>query len=279
MAELSVGTIPTTVTALLIVALTALLLIYRRRHPYLSRQYAKFRVISKRTVSQNAERPVVFIAFGVSTASLPTGQHVQVRAVIDGEEVERPYTPARFEPPECELLLRVYPDGKMSRYLYSLDVGDYAELRGPIGHIRYGDGGPGTFSRGSKRKFTGVTHVAATLSAHANALAIDPPRSFASEHEDAWLLKHVAGWAIKRRGTFVVPSSSPSFCARSESNARAGIGTDDALCGRLRCPLPLISPFSSISSEDSPASEMSSSSSIRVPAQQNQNQIKMIYNH
>ena len=160
MAELSVGTIPTTVTALLIVALTALLLIYRRRHPYLSRQYAKFRVISKRTVSQNAERPVVFIAFGVSTASLPTGQHVQVRAVIGGEEVERPYTPARFEPPECELLLRVYPDGKMSRYLYSLDVGDYAELRGPIGHIRYGDGGPGTFSRGSKRKFTGVTHVA-----------------------------------------------------------------------------------------------------------------------
>jgi len=42
------------------------------------------------------------------------------------------------------------------------------------------------------------------LSAHANALALDPPRSFASEHEDAWLLKHVAGWATKRRGTFVV---------------------------------------------------------------------------
>ena len=128
--------------------------------PALTRTYARFPVIEKRIVSDNPERPVMFITFGVSTASLPTGQHVKVRMTIDGEVVERPYTPARFEPPECELLLRVYPQGKMSRYLYGLQVGDTVEMRGPVGHLKYGSDGPGSFLRGRQKKFEGVTHIA-----------------------------------------------------------------------------------------------------------------------
>lgn len=144
----------------LVVVLSAVM--WRRfgRKPALTRTYARFPVIEKRIVSDNPDRPVMFITFGVSTATLPTGQHIQVRATIDGEVVERPYTPARFEPPECELLLRVYPHGKMSRYLYGLTVGDSIEMRGPVGHLRYGDDGPGSFLRGKRRKFEGVTHIA-----------------------------------------------------------------------------------------------------------------------
>ena len=85
----------------------------------------------------------------------------EVRLVTpDGEVVERPYTPARFEPPECELLVRVYPEGKVSRHLYELEIGDAVEMKGPVGLIRYGGDGPGTFSRGKSRRFEGVTHMA-----------------------------------------------------------------------------------------------------------------------
>jgi NAD(P)H-flavin reductase len=146
--------------AVIVVVISAVLWRVFGGKPALTRAYTRFPVIEKRIVSDNPERPVMFITFGVSTATLPTGQHVKVRMTIDGEVVERPYTPARFEPPECELLLRVYPHGKMSRYLYGLQVGDTVEMKGPVGHLRYGDDGPGSFMRGQRRKFEGVTHIA-----------------------------------------------------------------------------------------------------------------------
>jgi cytochrome-b5 reductase len=84
---------------------------------------------------------------------------VKVRAVVNGEEVQRSYTPTRFHSGECELMFRVYPNGPMTTYLAGLHPGDALEMRGPTGMERYGSQGPGTFSR-AEQSWSGIKHIA-----------------------------------------------------------------------------------------------------------------------
>jgi len=65
---------------------------------------------------------------------------VMVRAVVDGEEVVRPYTPVTGDetPGTLDLVVKVYPEGKMSRYLRDvLPVGGSVEFKGPMPKLRY----------------------------------------------------------------------------------------------------------------------------------------------
>lgn len=126
--------------------------------PGLSSSFRKFPVLSRRVVNRG-ERPVIFLTLGVSTASLPTGAHVKVRALANGAEVQRSYTPTRFNRGECELMFRVYHGGPMTTHLASLRPGDLLEMQGPTGLERYGGKGPGTFSRG-ERQWSGIQHIA-----------------------------------------------------------------------------------------------------------------------
>ena len=128
-----------------------------RRAPALSSAYAAF-PIKSRTVANHGARPVVFLTLPVSTASLPTGAHVKVRATINGEETTRSYTPTRFHAGECELMVRVYAGGPMSTHLAALRPGDSLRMMGPTGIERYGERGPGSFSRG-ERVWEGMRHV------------------------------------------------------------------------------------------------------------------------
>ena len=76
---------------------------------------------------------------------------MKLAASIGGVEVERPYTPTRFDGNNCELLFRVYPDGKMTQHLHTLQVGDVIRMKGPTGVHRYGEDGPGSFREGRKK--------------------------------------------------------------------------------------------------------------------------------
>ena len=99
----------------------------------------------------------MFLTLGVQTGSLPTGSHVKIRHEINGKVEQRPYTPTRFNGDECELLLRVYPQGKITQYLYGLQVGDMVEMRGPTGMLRYESAG--VFTNGSRKKWEGITNI------------------------------------------------------------------------------------------------------------------------
>ena len=155
------------------------------RAPRLSKTFQKYRVVGRRVVSKNETRPVMYLTLGVETGSLPTGSHVKIRADVRdvGGEMEknkhssrrerspgppaktvttsvvRPYTPTRFNNQECELLLRVYPQGRLTRHLFGLKVGDKVEMMGPTGVHRYGLSGPGSFSRGKARTWTGMERI------------------------------------------------------------------------------------------------------------------------
>lgn len=88
---------------------------------------------------------VLRLVFALPTATtilgLPTGQHIAIRAAIDGKTVTRSYTPVSNNSDRgvLELVIRCYPDGLLtSRYLGQLRPGiDSVELRGPKGAMRY----------------------------------------------------------------------------------------------------------------------------------------------
>jgi len=70
---------------------------------------------------------------------LGPGQHVYVRATIDGKAVIRPYTPTN--PVEYDhmfdLIIKVYPTGVMSKYIDALLFESSIELKGPKGNFIY----------------------------------------------------------------------------------------------------------------------------------------------
>jgi cytochrome-b5 reductase len=144
--------------ALVALALALRALCAPRRATALTAAFQPFTVAARRVVNPAAPRPVIFLTLRVSTASLPTGAHVRVRArVRGGATVSRSYTPTRFDAGACELMVRVYEGGPMSTHLEGLRVGDSLDLCGPTGLERYGPE-PGTFSRGA-RMWHGITHV------------------------------------------------------------------------------------------------------------------------
>jgi len=120
------------------------------------------KLIRKKVVSDNVERPTVFLVFDTNVSGFPTGAHVSCK-FTDGKAMTiRPYTPTRFSPSECELMIRVYPDGKMTQYMHKMKVGDYIEMRGPTGFKRYGHKGPGVMSKLLKSKEhhqEGIEHI------------------------------------------------------------------------------------------------------------------------
>ena len=83
---------------------------------------------------------------------LPTGQHVTLKARVDGKPVMRAYTPMTDDSTlgHVDLLVKVYfknvhprfPEGgKMSQHLESMKIGDAIEVKGPIGEFIYKEKG------------------------------------------------------------------------------------------------------------------------------------------
>jgi hypothetical protein len=73
-----------------------------------------------------------------STPNLPVSSCVMTRFVdANGKDVIRPYTPInQHEKGVLNLLIKVYPQGVMSRHIHSLKVGDSLEIKGPFPKVR-----------------------------------------------------------------------------------------------------------------------------------------------
>ncbi|CAK0882102.1 unnamed protein product [Prorocentrum cordatum] len=77
---------------------------------------------------------------------LPVGHHLSVR-LPGGEGISRPYTPTTGDETKgsFDLVVKVYPNGIVSQYLNSVEVGDSVEISGPQGEITYKE--PGFLSK------------------------------------------------------------------------------------------------------------------------------------
>lgn len=102
--------------------------------------FQKFPLIRKQKVNHNTS----LFTFGLPRVSdvlgLPIGQHIQVTAEINGKKVLRSYTPTSLDQDtkgEFNLLVKVYPDGNISKHIDSLEIGDALNVRGPKGFFTY----------------------------------------------------------------------------------------------------------------------------------------------
>ncbi|GAT30417.1 cytochrome b5 reductase [Aspergillus luchuensis] len=106
-------------------------------------EYQRLPLIQKDLLSPNVYRFVFALPDTKGVIGLPIGQHVAIRAIIDGNTVSRSYTPVsnNLDLGRLELVVKCYPDGLLSgKYLANLNVGDEVEFRGPKGAMRYSRG-------------------------------------------------------------------------------------------------------------------------------------------
>ncbi|KAF5022865.1 hypothetical protein F66182_5098 [Fusarium sp. NRRL 66182] len=94
----------------------------------------------KELIAPNVYRLVFSLPTPTTVLGLPTGQHVAIKAEIDGKSVNRSYTPIsnNNDVGKLELVIKCYPDGLLTgRYLANLELGDQVQFRGPKGAMRY----------------------------------------------------------------------------------------------------------------------------------------------
>jgi cytochrome-b5 reductase len=74
---------------------------------------------------------------------LPIGQHIYLTAHVDGELVKRPYTPTTSDDNQgyFDLVIKIYPNGKMTQYLDKFSIGQTIDISGPSGNLIYKDNG------------------------------------------------------------------------------------------------------------------------------------------
>lgn len=91
-------------------------------------------------LSPNVFRYTFRLPDSKDVVGLPIGQHVAIKATIDGKTVTRSYTPTsnNLDAGELSLVIKVYPDGELTgKYFAKLKVGDEVQFRGPKGAMRY----------------------------------------------------------------------------------------------------------------------------------------------
>ncbi|OBR13462.1 Oxidoreductase NAD-binding domain-containing protein [Colletotrichum higginsianum IMI 349063] len=102
--------------------------------------YHPLPLAEKTLLAPNVYRFVFELPTPTTVLGLPIGQHVSIKAEIDGKSVSRSYTPTsnNSDLGRLELVIRCYPDGLLTgKYLANLEVGDEVLFRGPKGAMRY----------------------------------------------------------------------------------------------------------------------------------------------
>jgi len=105
----------------------------------LKMEYQPFVLAEKTNVSHNT----IMFRFKLPSAKqrlgLPVGKHVLLKFQEEKEAVSRPYTPVSSDDNigYFDLVIKVYPSGKMSQHLAKLEVGGTIDVRGPLGEIEY----------------------------------------------------------------------------------------------------------------------------------------------
>ncbi|KAJ4257980.1 hypothetical protein NW762_008117 [Fusarium torreyae] len=102
--------------------------------------YSPLPLSTKTLIAPNVYRLTFALPTTSTILGLPIGQHVTIKADVDGETIARSYTPVSNNADRgvLELVIKAYPDGKLtSGYLAKLEGGDEVLFRGPKGAMRY----------------------------------------------------------------------------------------------------------------------------------------------
>ncbi|KAI4341188.1 hypothetical protein MLD38_025944 [Melastoma candidum] len=105
--------------------------------------FRNFKLVKRTQLSHNVAKFTFELPTPASVLGLPIGQHISCKGKdAQGEEVIKPYTPTTLDSDigYFELVIKMYPQGRMSHHFRELRVGDYLAVKGPKGRFRYQPG-------------------------------------------------------------------------------------------------------------------------------------------
>ncbi|KAB1225498.1 NADH--cytochrome b5 reductase 1 [Morella rubra] len=106
-------------------------------------KFIEFKLVKKTQLSPNTARFRFALPTPTSVLGLPVGHHVFCRGKdSEGQEVIRPYTPITLDSDVgyFDLLVKMYPSGRMSHHFREMREGDYLPVMGPKGSFKYKPG-------------------------------------------------------------------------------------------------------------------------------------------
>ncbi|KAG6498044.1 NADH--cytochrome b5 reductase 1-like [Zingiber officinale] len=102
--------------------------------------FREFKLVQKKQLSHNVAKFQFALPTASSVLGLPIGQHISCRGKDNlGDEAIKPYTPTTLDSDlgYFELVIKMYPQGRMSHHFREMKVGDYMSVKGPKGRFKY----------------------------------------------------------------------------------------------------------------------------------------------
>ncbi|KAF3454112.1 hypothetical protein FNV43_RR04559 [Rhamnella rubrinervis] len=102
--------------------------------------FKEFKLVKRTQLSHNVAMFRFALPTPTSVLGLPIGQHISCSGNdSQGEEVVKPYTPTTLDSDigYFDLVIKMYPQGRMSHHFREMRVGDYMAVKGPKGRFKY----------------------------------------------------------------------------------------------------------------------------------------------
>ncbi|CCE64522.1 hypothetical protein TPHA_0I00150 [Tetrapisispora phaffii CBS 4417] len=114
-------------------------LAYGRRKSIWPNKWSKLELEEQTLISKNSAIYRFKMKTSFETLDFAPGQNLAVRTTIDGEEVIRYYTPisSNIETGHFDLIVKSYPDGKLSKHFAGMKPDQQLEFQGPVGKLNY----------------------------------------------------------------------------------------------------------------------------------------------
>ncbi|KAJ0020217.1 hypothetical protein Pint_31553 [Pistacia integerrima] len=96
--------------------------------------FKQFKLVKRIQLSHNVAKFTFALPTPTSVLGLPIGQHMSCRGKDSlGEEVIKAYTPTTLDSDlgHFELVIKMYPQGRMSHHFREMREGDYLAVKGP----------------------------------------------------------------------------------------------------------------------------------------------------
>ncbi|CAK9322821.1 unnamed protein product [Citrullus colocynthis] len=106
-------------------------------------KFKEFKLVKRTKLSHNVAKFTFILPKPDSILGLPIGQHLSCRGKDgQGEEVIKSYTPTTLDSDVgyFELVIKMYPQGRMSHHFREMRIGDYLAVKGPKGRFKYQPG-------------------------------------------------------------------------------------------------------------------------------------------
>ncbi|KAF5821115.1 putative cytochrome-b5 reductase [Helianthus annuus] len=106
-------------------------------------KYRDFKLVKRTQLSHNVAKFRFALPTPSSVLGLPIGQHIICRGTdSQGQEITKPYTPTTLDTDAgyFELVIKMYPQGRMSHHFREMKEGDYLSVKGPKGEFKYRPG-------------------------------------------------------------------------------------------------------------------------------------------